>query len=199
MRWTLPVTFVALLGTAYAAQSDRPVSRPAVQPAAGAPSPRNPAPVGAERPAPPWQNTSWLNTDAPVSLAALQGRVVLLNFWVFTCHNCTNTLPALRALDGAYRGEGLSIIGIHTPEFPPYAGEHDRNNVAAALVKHRITYPIAQDNDRATWHRYGIRYWPSFVLIDKHGQIRYEGYGEFHVGDATHAEWMRRIDALLAE
>ena len=199
MRLTLPVLFVAMLGAAYATQSDRPALTPALRPTTAPAGARNPASPGAARPAPAWQNTSWLNTDGPVSLHALRGRVVLLNFWVFTCHNCTNTLPALRVLDSAYRAHGLSIIGIHTPEFPPYAGEHDRANVAAALVRHRITYPIAQDNDRATWHRYGIRYWPSFALIDKRGQIRYEGYGEFHVGDATHAEWMRRIDALLAE
>lgn len=199
MRWTLPVVFVAVLGAAYATQSDRPISKPAVGIATAPATERTPAPVVAARPAPAWQNTSWLNTNAPISLPSLRGRVVLLNFWVFTCYNCTNTLPALRALDGQYRERGLSIIGIHTPEFPPYAGEHDRDNVATALAKYRITYPIAQDNDRATWNRYGIRYWPSFVLIDKKGQIRYDGYGEVHVGDAAHAEWVRRIDALLAE
>lgn len=191
--------FVAVLGAAYATQSDRRVSKPAVRTATAAATARNAVPAGAARPAPEWQNASWLNANAPIFLPSLNGRVVLLTFWVFTCYNCTNTLPALRALDGTYRERGLSIIGIHTPEFPPYAGEHDRNNVATALTKYVITYPIAQDNDRATWHRYGIRYWPSFVLIDKKGQIRYDGYGEVHVGDAAHAEWVRRIDALLAE
>lgn len=91
------------------------------------------------------------------------------------------------------------MIGIHTPEFPPYGGEHDANHVAAAIRKEGIEYPNAQDNDRATWNLYGIRYWPSFVLIDKRGQIRYEGYAEFHVDDRTHHEWNRRIEALLAE
>jgi alkyl hydroperoxide reductase subunit AhpC len=199
MRWTLPVVFLSVLGAAYATQSDRPAATPADRLTTRPATARNPAPAAAARPAPVWDNTSWLNTDAPISLPSLKGRVVLLNFWVFTCYNCTKTLPALRALDGQYRERGLSIIGIHTPEFPPYAGEHDRDNVATALKKYSITYPIAQDNDRATWHRYGIRYWPSFVLIDKKGQIRHEGYGEVHVGDAAHAEWVRRIDALLAE
>lgn len=129
----------------------------------------------------------------------MKGRVVLLNFWVFTCYNCTNTVPSLNAFDQKYREQGLTIIGIHTPEFPPYAGEHDRNNVAKALKKYDIRYPIAQDNARATWDLYSIRYWPSFVLIDKLGRIRYEGYGEFHVGDQWHAQWAQRIETLLAE
>jgi len=151
------------------------------------------------RPAPAWDNTSWLNADTPVRLDQLRGRVVLLNFWVFTCGNCTRTLPSLVRLDSRYRPEGLTLIGIHTPEFPPYAGEHDKDNVAKALVQYGISYPNAQDNDRRTWDRYAIRYWPSFVLIDKRGRIRYEGAGEFHVGDRTYRVWEQRIQALLAE
>lgn len=155
--------------------------------------------LGAGRPAPAWKNTSWLNAERPVSLESLRGRVVLLNFWVFTCYNCTNTVPALVDLDRRYRDRGLTLIGIHTPEFPPYAGEHDRSNVARALARHGITYPVAQDNDHATWDLYGIRFWPSFTLIDRKGVIRYEGDGEFHPGDATDALWERRIEQLLAE
>ncbi|MEO8202043.1 MAG: redoxin family protein [Gemmatimonadota bacterium] len=147
----------------------------------------------------PWSNSSWLNADHPVTLASLRGRVVLLNFWVFTCVNCTRTVPSLVVFDSLYRAKGLSIIGIHTPEFPPYAGEHDKNNVMRALDRHHIGYANAQDNDNRTWDLYGIRFWPSFVLIDKQGRIRYTGAGEFHVGDPTHREWERRITALLAE
>ncbi len=159
----------------------------------------SPAILSAPRPAPEWKNTSWLNTDRPLPLASLKGRVVLLNFWVFTCYNCTNTVPALKVIDQEYRSRGLTLIGIHTPEFPPYGGEHDMNNVSVALRKQGIEYPNALDNDLATWNLYGIRYWPSFVLIDKQGRIRYEGYGEFHVGDRSHREWNRRIETLLAE
>jgi thiol-disulfide isomerase/thioredoxin len=151
------------------------------------------------RPAPEWKNESWLNAANPLTLASLRGKVVLLNFWVFTCYNCTNTVPSLREFDRLYRDKGLTVIGVHTPEFPPYAGEHDKANVAKALEREGIRYPNAQDNDRATWNLYGIEYWPSFVLIDKKGQIRYEGVGEFHVGDQTHREWARRIETLLAE
>ncbi len=157
------------------------------------------APIGTPRPAPDWHNTSWLNTDAPVTLQSLRGRVVLLNFWVFTCYNCTNTVPSLVEFDHKYRAQGLTLVGIHTPEFPPYAGEHDRGNVARALRKYGIEYPNAQDNDSRTWQLYGIRFWPSFVLIDKRGRIRYEGAGEFHLGDDGYQLWDRRIQELLAE
>ena len=150
-------------------------------------------------PAPSWKNTSWLNSATPLTVEGLRGRVVFLNFWVFTCYNCTNTVPSLVDFDRKYRDQGLTLIGIHTPEFPPYAGEHDRANVEKALKKQGIEYPNAQDNDNATWNLYGIRYWPSFVLIDKKGRIRYEGYGEFHLGDASYAQWDERIRKLLNE
>jgi len=157
------------------------------------------APSTSLAPAPAWRNGSWLNTDHPLTLAELKGRVVLLNFWVFTCYNCTNTVPSLVDFDHRYRDQGLTIIGIHTPEFPPYAGEHDKGNVARALQKYGIEYPNAQDNDSKTWDLYNIRYWPSFVLIDKRGNIRYEGYGEFHLNDGSYHTWDERIRELLAE
>jgi thiol-disulfide isomerase/thioredoxin len=150
-------------------------------------------------PAPAWHNQSWLNTEKPLTLESLKGRVVLLNFWVFTCINCTNTVPSLVDFDQKYRDRGLTIIGMHTPEFPPYAGEHDKANVQRALERYHIAYPVAQDNDNRTWDLYRIRFWPSFVLIDKKGRIRYEGAGEFHVGDATYQDWDGRIRELLEE
>jgi thiol-disulfide isomerase/thioredoxin len=156
-------------------------------------------PRSGPRPAPPWRNTSWLNADRPLTLELLRGRVVLLNFWVFTCYNCTNTVPSLVEFDRKYRDQGLTIIGIHTPEFPPYSGEHDKANVQRALEKYHIEYPVAQDNDDRTWDLYGIRYWPSFVLIDKKGRIRYEGAGEFHVGDENYRLWEGRIRELVQE
>jgi thiol-disulfide isomerase/thioredoxin len=107
---------------------------------------------------------------------------VLLNFWTFPCYNCRNAVPSLVAFDSVYRARGLTVVGIHTPEFPPYAGEHDAANVTRALRELGIAYPNALDNDRATWDLYRIRYWPSYVLIDRHGQIRYEGYGVSHRG-----------------
>ena len=176
-----------LVGTAIVAGLTAAIRRPA--PALGA----------GGTPAPELTNTSWLNSDKPLRIADLRGRVVLLNFWVFTCGNCTRTVPSLVAYDRLYRARGLTIIGIHTPEFPPYAGEHDKGNLARALDRQGITYPNTQDNDRRTWDAYGIRYWPSFVLIDKGGTIRYTGYGEFHLNDGDFREWDRRITQLLAE
>jgi len=162
---------------------------------------RRPAPPSSAggTPAPELTNASWLNADRPLRLSELRGRVVLLNFWVFTCGNCTRTVPSLVEYDRQYRERGLTIIGIHTPEFPPYAGEHDKGNLVRALLRQGIAYPNAQDNDRRTWDAYGIRYWPSFVLIDKRGIIRYTGYGEFHLNDGDFREWDRRIARLLAE
>lgn len=151
------------------------------------------------RKAQPWKNRSWLNASAPVTLESLRGRVVLLNFWVYTCGNCQRTIPSLKVFDDEFRERGLTIVGIHTPEFPPYAGEHDKGNVQKAIARYDIRYPVAQDNDNATWNLYHIQYWPSLVLIDKQGIIRYEDYGEFHVGDANHKAWEQRIAALLAE
>ena len=151
--------------------------------------------------APELTNESWLNTDGgrPLRLADLRGRVVLVNFWVFTCGNCTRSLPSLIDYDERYRARGLTIIGIHTPEFPPYSGEHDRENVRRAVRAYGIRYPVAQDNDRRTWDAYGIRFWPSFVLIDRRGRIRYAAAGEFHERDRTYDDWSRRIERLLDE
>ena len=149
--------------------------------------------------APPWNNPSWLNADQSLTLESLRGRVVLLNFWTFTCYNCTNTVPALVDFDARFRERGLTVIGMHDPEFPPSGGEHDKKNVQSALVRHGIKYPNAQDNDHATWNLYGIRAWPSFVLIDRKGNIRYEGAGEFHVADRWYQQWDTRIQELLVE
>ncbi|HEX4602169.1 MAG TPA: redoxin family protein [Gemmatimonadales bacterium] len=184
-------TVVVLSGLAVATRGPgRPAAPLAPRPSAST------APGG---PAPELTNASWLNAERPLRLAALRGRVVLLNFWVFTCGNCTRTVPSLVAYDRAYRDRGLTLIGIHTPEFPPYAGEHDKGNLARALARQGITYPNAQDNDRRTWDAYGIRYWPSFVLIDRRGTIRYTGYGEFHQDDAEFRIWDSRIQQLLGE
>jgi len=164
-----------------------------------APAAAGPLLAQSGRAAPAWDNASWLNADAPLRLDGLHGRVVLVNFWVYSCYNCTNTVPALVELDRRYRAAGLVTIGMHTPEFPPYSGEHDAGNVARALKRYGITYPVAQDNDHRTWDRYGIRFWPTVVLIDKKGRIRHEEIGEFHPDDARFVDVERRIRALLDE
>jgi cytochrome c biogenesis protein CcdA/thiol-disulfide isomerase/thioredoxin len=135
----------------------------------------------------------WFNTPggAPLSLSSLRGRVVLVDFWTYTCINCIRTLPYLKAWDSAYRTRGLTIVGVETPEF---AFEHDAGNVANAIGQFGLRYPVAQDNNMGTWNAYGNQYWPADYLIDAHGQVRYTAFGE---GDYEKTE--TAIRALLAE
>jgi cytochrome c biogenesis protein CcdA/thiol-disulfide isomerase/thioredoxin len=137
----------------------------------------------------------WFNTpgDKPLSLASLrrQNRVVLIDFWTYTCINCIRTLPQLKAWDAKYRDAGLTIIGVHTPEFP---FEKDAGNVRSAIAQNDIRYPVAQDNDYATWNAYANQYWPAHYLIDANGQVRY-----VHFGEGKYQETERAIRALLEE
>jgi thiol-disulfide isomerase/thioredoxin len=137
----------------------------------------------------------WFNTPGgrPQTLAALrrQHRVVLIDFWTYTCINCIRTLPHVTAWDRRYRRDGLTIIGVHTPEFP---FEKDPGNVGAAIKQNGIHYPVAQDNDYGTWDAFGNQYWPAKYLIDARGRVRYAHFGE---GDYDVTE--RAIRSLLAE
>ena len=119
----------------------------------------------------------WFNTpgDKPLTLRALRGRVVLVDFWTYTCINCLRTLPYLEAWDARYRADGLTIVGVHSPEFP---FEHDAGNVASAIKREGIRYPVAQDNDLKTWNAWGNEYWPAEYLIDAQGQVRHVNFGE---------------------
>src|SRR5918992_3078643 len=138
-------------------------------------------------------NDRWFNTpaDAPLRLNALRGRVVLIDFWTYTCINCIRTLPYLRAWDGRYRDRGLTIVGVHTPEF---VFEREAENVREAIAANRIRYPVAQDNEFATWNAWGNRYWPAKYLIDARGRVRYA-----HFGEGAYDETEAAIRALLAE
>jgi cytochrome c biogenesis protein CcdA/thiol-disulfide isomerase/thioredoxin len=135
----------------------------------------------------------WFNTpgDRPLALSSLRGRVVLVDFWTYTCINCIRTLPYLKAWDAAYRGRGLTIVGVQTPEF---AFEHDAGNVANAIGQFGLRYPVVQDNNMGTWNAYGNQYWPADYLIDARGRVRYASFGE---GDYDKTE--TAIRALLAE
>jgi cytochrome c biogenesis protein CcdA/thiol-disulfide isomerase/thioredoxin len=139
------------------------------------------------------ETEDWFNTpgDRPLSLAGLRGRVVLVDFWTYTCINCIRTLPYLKAWDAAYRNDGLTIVGVETPEF---SFEHDAGNVANAIEQFGIRYPVVQDNDMGTWNAYGNEYWPADYLIDARGQVRYATFGEGDYGQTETA-----IRALLAE
>ena len=138
-------------------------------------------------------NSHWFNTpaNAPLDLEGLRGKVVLIDFWTYTCINCIRTLPYLRAWDGRYRDRGLTIVGVHTPEF---AFERETRNVERAIMQNRLRYPVAQDNDFSTWSAWGNQYWPAKYLIDSRGRVRYAHFGEGEY-DKTEAA----IRALLAE
>jgi cytochrome c biogenesis protein CcdA/thiol-disulfide isomerase/thioredoxin len=135
----------------------------------------------------------WFNTpgDRPLTLASLRGRVVLVDFWTYTCINCIRTLPYLKAWDATYRPLGLTIVGVHTPEFQ---FEHEAGNVQNAIRQFGLRYPVAQDNNMGTWNAYGNQYWPADYLIDARGQVRDASFGE---GDYAKTE--TAIRALLAE
>jgi cytochrome c biogenesis protein CcdA/thiol-disulfide isomerase/thioredoxin len=135
----------------------------------------------------------WLNTpgEHPLSLPGLRGKVVLLDFWTYSCVNCLRTLPHLKAWDRAYRSQGLQIVGVHTPEF---AFEHEEDNVRAAIKRLGVQYAVAMDNDFGTWDAYRNRYWPAKYLIDSRGHLRY-----VHFGEGAYGETESHIRTLLAE
>ena len=135
-------------------------------------------------------NDRWFNSS-PLTLEGLRGRVVLIDFWTYTCINCIRTLPHLVAWDKAYRDAGLTIVGVHAPEF---AFEKKASNVARAIEQNGIRYPVAQDNEMATWDAWGNQYWPAKYLIDQRGHVRY-----VHFGEGDYEETEQAIRSLLAE
>ena len=130
----------------------------------------------------------WLNSE-PLTLRELRGRVVLIDFWTYSCINCLRTLPYLRAWDERYRDAGLTIVGVHSPEF---AFERVESNVRENMRKLGVRYPVALDNDFVTWQSWHNQYWPAKYLIDKRGNVRY-----FHFGEGEYAETEEAIRTLL--
>jgi thiol-disulfide isomerase/thioredoxin len=134
--------------------------------------------------------SAWHNS-APVTFAALRGRVVLVHFWTYSCINCVHTMPTVQAWHDRYEDAGLTVIGVHSPEFD---FEKVEENVEAAMERHGITYPVALDTDFATWNAYRNKYWPADYLIDAAGVIRYQ-----HAGEGDYETTEAVIQALLAE
>lgn len=141
--------------------------------------------------APELTNDVWLNVDAPLRLADLRGKVVLIDMWTFGCINCQHVIPSLKDWYSKYADQGLVIIGNHYPEF---SYERNLENVKNAVANDGIEYAVAQDNDGATWRAYKNHYWPTLYLIDKQGHIRY-----VHIGEGQYAKTEKNIQALLAE
>jgi thiol-disulfide isomerase/thioredoxin len=150
----------------------------AQQPVAAAPAPDF---TGADR---------WYNSP-PLTIDALRGKVVLVEFWTRECINCIHVLPHTKALYDAYGKDGLMVIGVHTPE---YDEERDPAALQEALHRYGITWPVAVDNDSRIWNAYQNRYWPAIYLVDKSGRVVYRHYGE---GDYDGTE--RRIRELLGK
>lgn len=152
-----------------------------------------PLPAGDE-PGPPLPEitgiTAWLNSE-PLTLERLRGRVVLVDFWTYSCVNCLRTFPYLKDWNRKYASRGLTIIGVHSPEF---GFERDLGNVRLAVQKYGVTWPVAMDNDFSTWHAYLNRYWPQKYLADAEGRARY-----IHIGEGAYRETEERIRGLLAE
>ena len=134
--------------------------------------------------------TGWLNSP-PLTPAGLRGKVVLAGFWTYTCINWLRQLPYLRAWAGKYSGQGLVVIGVHTPEFP---FEHHPDNVRRAVQEMEIDYPVAVDSDYAVWRVFDNHYWPALYFADAQGQIRHHHFGE---GEYQQSEMV--IQQLLAE
>lgn len=132
----------------------------------------------------------WVGSP-PLTLQSLRGDVVLIDFWTYSCVNCVRTFPHLRALDQRYRAAGLHVIGIHSPEFE---FEKSRSRVEGAARKHRLTYPIALDNEMATWRAFRNNSWPHVYLIDARGRIRFD-----HIGEGGEAEIEAAVRELLAD
>lgn len=132
----------------------------------------------------------WLNSE-PLTMSGLRGRVVMVDFWTFACINCQRTMPHVNAWAERYAAQGLTIVGVHTPEFP---FERSADNVASAMKRQGIRHPVALDNRYATWKAYANQYWPAAYLIDAQGRIRYK-----HFGEGEYARTESVIRALLAQ
>lgn len=154
---------------------------------ANLPAPPN---LDKKRPAPDFDNQVWINSPK-LSLNALKGQVVLVEFWTFGCINCQNVQPSLKKLYADYSAKGLEIVSFHDPEFDY---EKKLENVQAAVKDSGVKYPVAIDNDFKTWNKYAVRAWPTMYLIDKQGQIRFS-----HIGEGNYDLIESAIVALLNE
>ena len=131
----------------------------------------------------------WLNS-APLSLAKLKGKVVLVEFWTYGCYNCRNVMPYVKQWHARYAKQGLVVVGVHTPEFPH---EADPDRVRSFLRDNAITHPVVMDNDSVIWNRWSNRYWPAMYLLNQSGELCYQ-----HVGEGRYIETEAMIRRLLA-
>jgi len=135
-------------------------------------------------------SSHWINSP-PLTSEMLRGKVVLVDFWTYSCSNCLNALPYVKAWNEKYRAQGLVVIGVQTPEFPD---EMIQRNIEQAVKRLGVTYPVAIDNQYEIWNAYDNKYWPAQYLIDAHGHLRFQHYGE-----GAYQEIESNIQALLKE
>ena len=140
--------------------------------------------------APEFTSGTWINSE-PLTLKRLRGRVVIVDFWTFACYNCRNALPAVKNWDARYRNQGLTVIGVHTPELDI---ERNPDNLRHEIAELGIRFPVMTDNDYSTWNAYRVQAWPTWFVIDKQGRIRWQ-----HVGEGAYDETEQIIKQLLAE
>jgi len=140
--------------------------------------------------APEIAGSPWINSK-PLTLNELKGRVVLIEFWTYGCINCKNVIPQLRDWYEKYEKQGFTVVGVHSPEF---FWEKSLDKVKIAVEKLQVRYPVVQDNDFNIWKRYGIRAWPTTLLIDRRGVLRYG-----HIGEGAYSKTESVIKQLLAE
>jgi thiol-disulfide isomerase/thioredoxin len=140
--------------------------------------------------APDLASGEWINSE-PLKLKDLRGRVVLIEFWTFGCYNCRNTLPFVKGWHDRYQPKGLTIIGVHSPEFDE---EQQVDNLRRAVASLGIHYPVVTDNNYQTWNAYHVEVWPTTFLLDKQGRIRW-----MHVGEGGYREADELIQKLLDE
>lgn len=155
--------------------------------------PANQAPMAPEFPE--QREEAWFNS-APLTLQALRGEVVLIEFWTHGCGNCLRSIPWVKAMEERYGAQGFQVIGVHTPEF-----SHERS---AKLLKQRIRqlairHPVVQDNDYRYWNAMGNRYWPAFYLVDREGRVRQAWAGEVRNGSRRARQMQQAIETLLRE
>jgi peptide-methionine (R)-S-oxide reductase len=140
--------------------------------------------------APEFASGNWINSG-PLTLKDLRNQVVVVEFWTFGCYNCRNTLPFVKRWHERYSGKGLTIIGVHSPEFD---SERKIENVRREVASLDIRFPVVTDNDYATWKAYGVNAWPTLFVLDKSGRVRWT-----HVGEGAYEETEKVIQKLLAE
>jgi thiol-disulfide isomerase/thioredoxin len=143
-----------------------------------------------EAKAPEFAPGTWINSDAK-TLQSLRGRVVLIEFWTFGCYNCRNTLPYMKRWHDQYSAAGLTVVGVHSPEF---SEERNVDNVRSEVASLGIKYPVITDNDYKTWDAYKVQAWPTIFVVDREGWVR-----RMYVGEGEYEETERTIQKLLLE